>query len=143
MDSPSPDAVFQLSVLSRLPATLSHALHSSATKLLDDGSRLAAQQRDIALTVDARQIHPDSQLARPNLAQRIIWIATNCDQWSIPRGELFDQLAERPFLPRRRRLQVNERKLNPMSHRLPSRIFGGSTHNGRPMFLLCCANPQM
>lgn len=37
-------------------------------ELLQNASRFAAQQSDVALAVDARQIHPHSQLPRPHFA---------------------------------------------------------------------------
>jgi hypothetical protein len=69
---------------------LRYSLHCLSIELLDNPSRLAAQQRDVALAVDAGQIHPYPKLPRPNFAERIVRMTANCDQRSVACGELFD-----------------------------------------------------
>jgi hypothetical protein len=46
-------------------------------KLLQNVSRFAAEQCDVALTIDTRQIHPNSQLPRPHFAGDVVGLAAH------------------------------------------------------------------
>ena len=69
-------------------------------QLLQYVSCFAAQQGNITLTIDARQIHPHPQLPRPHLARRVIGFAANRQERPASRGELLNQRPQRLFLAR-------------------------------------------
>jgi|tagenome__1003787_1003787.scaffolds.fasta_scaffold20664500_2 hypothetical protein len=69
---------------SKAQALLGH-MRRIVLELLQNVSCFTAQQGDIALTVDSRQIHPNPQLTRPNLTGRVIRFSAHCQQRSAPR----------------------------------------------------------
>lgn len=122
---------------------LCRVLWRFAVELFHNAPRLAAHQGQVAFAIDARQIHPDPQLPRPNFTQRVVWTAADGHERSVARSQLFDEYAESAVVPRGDRLHVDQRELNAIPNRLASRFFCPATDDRGPMFLVRCTRQQL
>ena len=105
--------------------------------------RFPAQKCDVAMTVYPRQIHPNSQLPRPNFAGGVVGFAANRQQRAVPRRQLLHQrsatVPPAPPLP-----TANQ----PKPSRLAVALIGGSHRRRRaydrcPVLLMRCPNPKL
>lgn len=121
----------------------SHRLKRLPAELFHNRSCFAAHHCNVALPVNARQIHPDAQLPRPNLSQCVVRLATHGHQRTTLRCELLDQPPISVFLVGRDRLQIYECQMYSIPRRLPGCLVGRPTYNRCPMLVPCRSDKQL
>jgi hypothetical protein len=138
--SPPPSAPPLAGVVRAVPSLWSGRRRRPLVELGQHLSRFAAQQGDVALVVDAGQVHPHAQLTRPDLTGGVVGPAADGQQRAVPAGKLSNQRAKRALLGRRCRLQIDQCQLDAMPHRLPKRVFGTPAHDRRPELFVSSAH---
>jgi len=110
-------------------------------EFLQNASCFTAQQCDIAVAIDPWQVHPHTQLPRPNFAHCVVRLTADGQQRSVPRCQLLNQNPQLRFAVGRSRLQINQCQINAMPDRLPIRIIGRGTNDRGPMFFVRSSYP--
>ena len=85
------------------------------TQFLQNVSCFAAQQSDVALAIDARQIHPHAQLPRPHLARCVVRFSAHRQQRAVACRQLLHQAAQQRLAFAGCRLQINQCQINSIS----------------------------